>query len=139
MCGWVASRPSKYQNEDDFFFCPGDITRTLEALAFPNFSKENLLVFWLGFMPAIYSSSAGVREIRGRKERVQLCLLVLEQRSRNLFNYHPMVIFLFTVIGFFIFYFYIFYFSGASGGKGGKDMGLVQLGNHTQIVRAGIQ
>lgn len=42
MCGWVASRPSKYQNEDDFFFCPGDITRTLEALAFPNFSKENL-------------------------------------------------------------------------------------------------
>lgn len=80
-----------------------------------------------------------MREIKGRKERVQLCLLVLEQRSGNLFNYHPMVTFLFTVIGVFISYFYIFYFSAASGRKGGKDMGLVQLGNHTQIVRAGIQ
>ena len=42
MCGWGPSRPSRCQNEDDFLFCSGDITSTLEALAFPSFSKESL-------------------------------------------------------------------------------------------------
>lgn len=61
-----------------------------------------------------------------------------KKKSRNTFNYHSVVIFPFLVIDF-LSYFYIFYFSGATGGKGGKDMGLIQLGNCTQNVRAGIQ
>lgn len=51
---------------------------------------------------------------------VELCLLVLEQRFRNLFSYHSFVVFLLIVTGFFISYFYTFYFSRAPGGKKAK-------------------
>lgn len=86
-------------------------------------------------MPAICSSNAGMREVR---RRVELCLLVFKKKPRNMLDYHSVVIFPFLVIDF-ISYFYIFYFSGATGGKGGKDMGLIQFGNRTQIVRARTQ
>ena len=77
------------------------------------------------------------RDERG-KEEGRAILLVLKKKSRNMLDYHSVVIFPFLVIDF-ISYFYIFYFSGATGRKGGKDMGLIQFGNRTQIVRARIQ
>lgn len=58
---WVeSSRPSKCQNEDDFFFCPGNITCILEGLAFPSFFEDYLAGILPGFIPAICSPSAGV-------------------------------------------------------------------------------
>lgn len=62
VCRWGASRPSKCQNEDGFFFYSGDIFCTQEGLAFPSFSKENLCGVLPGFLPAISGPSAGLRK-----------------------------------------------------------------------------
>lgn len=61
--GYMGREPAGPLNAKmmEFFFCSGDITCTLEALALPSFSKKLCLMFCLGFMPVINSPSAGMR------------------------------------------------------------------------------